>query len=101
MTAPRLDADRLTHLRLAAEVGIRMAGLEPHTVHVVPAELAAMIDEITERRGAPENADVTMLAAERQELLNEVAVLRRHLAEQQAALNEVRATMIAKGRRRG
>lgn len=96
----RLDAERLRHLRQAAEIGIRMCGLQPHTIHVVPTELAAMIDEITERRATPDNADVVMLAAERQELLNEVAVLRRHLSEREQAMADMRATMVATRRAR-
>lgn len=43
---PPVSQKRLEELRLAAEVGLRMAGLQPHTVHVVPEELAAMVEEI-------------------------------------------------------
>lgn len=41
-----LSPARLEDLRTAAMVGGRMAGLEPHIVHVKPADLASMVDEI-------------------------------------------------------
>lgn len=42
----KLGRDRLLHLRTGAEVGMRMGGLYPHTVHVDPEELAALLDEV-------------------------------------------------------
>lgn len=44
---------RLHHLRVAAEIGIRMGGLHPHTVSVDPTELAALVEELHIRRGEP------------------------------------------------
>lgn len=41
-----VDEKRLAELRTAAEVGIRMSGLQPHTVHVRPDELAALVEEV-------------------------------------------------------
>lgn len=41
-----VDEKRLAELRTAAEVGIRMSGLHPHTVHVRPDELAALVEEV-------------------------------------------------------
>lgn len=39
-----LSPERLAHLRTAAEVGQRLAMLGGHTVQLLPAELAALID---------------------------------------------------------
>lgn len=85
-----LDSERLKHLRTAAEVGMRMSALQPHTVQVIPDELASMIEEIMalRRTGAP--ADAKQLLAEQQELLNEIAAIRRKLAETQSELNRSR-----------
>lgn len=44
---------RLHQLRVAAEIGIRMGGLHPHTVSVKPDELAALVEELHIRRGEP------------------------------------------------
>lgn len=46
----RLTDERVKHLRTSAEVGIRMSSLHPHTVQVVPEDLAALLDEVIEGR---------------------------------------------------
>lgn len=43
-----LDPQRLEHYRIAAMVGQRLAGVRPHTVHVVPDDLAALVDRYTD-----------------------------------------------------
>jgi len=42
----KITAERLAHLRTASEVGMRMSGLQPHTVQVRPDELAALVAEV-------------------------------------------------------
>ncbi len=43
-----LTSAALEHYRTAAIVGQRLGGLHPHTVHVKPDELAALVDRYTD-----------------------------------------------------
>lgn len=85
----KLTADRAVDLRKRAEIALHMRG----TVQVDPSELVAALDD--RQALLVENVQ---LKAEQQEMLNEVAVLRRHLSEREQQLGDMRATMVA-GRR--
>lgn len=43
-----IDPQKLEHYRVAAMIGQRLAGVKPHTVHVVPDDLAALVDRYTD-----------------------------------------------------
>jgi hypothetical protein len=90
----RLAADRAQHLRVAAEIALRIVP-QATTVHVKPQDLADALDDRKDL--IVENV---RLKAEHKELLDDIAVLHRQVAEHQQAVDDQRATMIATPRRR-